>query len=250
MIPVTGNGLLTLVRDFGADGRSKADTVLAAGYVRSNGKPSFTAFYKALLEARGIDIATPPPPGPPGGIDRTCRNGPAIYVACLASYNAGKLFGSWLDLSDGPDEDDIREAIDAIIKESPEPFAEEYAIHDSQGLPGFLARTEWPDIDKLADYCENWAELGDDDATAYQVTCDMRGAVLDLDDFRDAYRGWWERPERFAMDFAEEYGLLKDEESNPLLRHVDWDGYWRYLEQDFSAYFVESRGDYLILSDD
>lgn len=245
MIPVTGNGLLSLLRDFKADGRSKADTALAAGYVRNNGKPAFTAFYEAVLEARGITLD----PSPPGGIDRTCRNGPAIYVACLASYNANRLFGSWLDLSDGPDAGDIREAIDAIIKESPEPFAEEYAIHDSQDLPGFLAHTEWPDIDKLADYCQNRSELGDDDAAAYRVACNLRGTVLSLSEFRDAHQGWWERPERFAIEAAENSGYLKDEATNPLLTHVDWEGYWRDLAQDYSAFFIESRGEYLILSD-
>ena len=245
MIPVTGTGLLTLLDDFTADGRSKADTVLAAGYVRDNGKPAFTAFYEEVLKARGMS----PRLLPPGGIDRTCRNGPAIYVACLASYNAGKLFGSWLDLSDGPDADDIREAIDAIIKESPEPFAEEYAIHDSQDLPGILARTEWPDIDKLSAYCQQWAELDydPDKQLAYRFICDDAGEVVDQDDFDAKYEGWWNRPSDYAMDHAAERGYLKDDDTNPLFRCVDWNHYWRELEYEGArAVFDQGKAMYLI----
>lgn len=248
MLPVTGTGLLSLLRDFEADGRTKADTVLAAGYRRANGKPANTAFYEALLKARGVDLSAPPAPQPPGSIPRHCGDGPAIYVACLASYNAGKLFGSWLDLSDGPDAGDIRTAIDAIIKESPEPFAEEYAIHDNQELPGILSRTEWPDIDQLANYCQNWAELqSEDDQLAYRLICDEQGAILDLDAFRSHCLGWYERPESYAMEWADNAGLLNDEDSNPLLRHVDWESVWRDLHTDgFCASFVERRGLYLI----
>lgn len=245
MIPVTGNGLLTLIRDF--EGRSKADVVLAAGYVRDNGKPLFTAFYEAVLKAKGVDIAA-------GELEdvyavpRGVGHGPAIYVACLASYNAGKLFGHWLNLEDGPDADEIREAIDLVIKESPEPFAEEYAIHDHQELPRSLSRSEWPDIDQLAEYVQNWAELGnEDDQLAYKICCDDAGVILDLEDFRDQFRGWWDSPKDFAYDFAEGAGLLAQLDDNPLQYHIDWEGYWRELDTDgASATFVSSMGQYLI----
>lgn len=244
MIPVTGNGLLTLIRDF--EGRSKADVVLAAGYVRDNGKPAFTAFYEAVLKAKSVDIAADEEDLCP--VPRGVGYGPAIYVACLASYNAGKLFGHWLNLEDGPTADEIREAIDLVIKESPEPFAEEYAIHDYQELPGVLSRSEWPDIDPLAEYAQNWAELdNEDDQLAYKICCDDAGAILRLEEFRDQFRGWWGSPKDFAYDYAEETGLLAELDSNPLLGHIDWVSYWRELDTDgASATFVPSKGQYLI----
>lgn len=247
MIPVTGNGLLTLIRDF--QGRSRSETVLAAGYVRDNGKPAFTDFYEAVLKAKGIDPAAAGWEEDPCAVPRGIGHGPAIYVACLASYNAGKLFGHWLNLEDGPDAGEIKTAIDLVIKESPEPFAEEYAIHDSQGLPGFLARSEWPDIQQLADYCQVWADMTcDDDALAYRIACDDAGVVLEEDDFRSQFRGWFEEPWYFAMEHAEEAGWLKDEDTNPLLRYVNWKGYWDELYSDgASATYCEDNHLYLIL---
>ncbi|WP_414590041.1 antirestriction protein ArdA [Scytonema sp. PCC 10023] len=52
---------------------------------------------------------------------------PQIYIACLAAYNAGKLHGSWVTV-DG-DADDLEGEIKKIIATSPEPDAEEWAIH-------------------------------------------------------------------------------------------------------------------------
>ena len=48
---------------------------------------------------------------------------PRIYVACLASYNAGKLYGRWIDANQ--DADDIQSEVDAMLAASPAPDAEE-----------------------------------------------------------------------------------------------------------------------------
>ena len=49
-----GSALLTEVSIRTAQGMSKTDLCLSCGYVRENGKPAFTSFYEAILEARGI----------------------------------------------------------------------------------------------------------------------------------------------------------------------------------------------------
>ena len=231
---VTGNGLLSLVRDY--EGEPKSRTVTAAGYLRPNGKPSYTAFYEALLEAKGIE--------PPPVIPRGCADGPAIYVACLASYNAGKLYGSWLDLSAGYSADEIRDAIQSVIRESPEPFAEEYAIHDSQYLPGFLARSEWPDIDQLATYSQVCAELSEDEERAYRHLCDDAGAVLQLSEFRERFRGWYSKPEGFAYDLYEEAAEIPEF----WRRHINWSSIWEELDSggDYSAIYDTTSHQYLI----
>lgn len=51
---VTGSGLLSLVADFGSEA-PKSQLVAAAGYIRPDGKLSWTAFYEALLAAKGIE---------------------------------------------------------------------------------------------------------------------------------------------------------------------------------------------------
>lgn len=51
-----------------------------------------------------------------------------IYVADLAACHNGKLHGVWIDATQ--ELDDIRDQINVMLAESPEEFAEEYAIHD------------------------------------------------------------------------------------------------------------------------
>jgi len=57
---------------------------------------------------------------------------PRIYVACLAAYNNGKLRGEWIDANQ--DDDAIFDDIKKILSTSPEPLAEEWAIHDYEGF--------------------------------------------------------------------------------------------------------------------
>lgn len=59
---------------------------------------------------------------------------PRIYVACLAAYNSGRLHGAWIDVGD--DVEVLRDAIAKMLAASPQPGAEEYAIHDHEGFGG------------------------------------------------------------------------------------------------------------------
>ncbi|KDA00755.1 antirestriction protein ArdA, partial [Hyphomonas oceanitis] len=51
---------------------------------------------------------------------------PRIYVACLAAYNNGRLHGCWIDTTD-PHE--VWQQVREMLAASPEPDAEEWAIH-------------------------------------------------------------------------------------------------------------------------
>ena len=42
---------------------------------------------------------------------------PRIYVACLAAYNNGYLYGAWIDADQDPDQ--IRDEIAAMLARSP-----------------------------------------------------------------------------------------------------------------------------------
>ncbi|MGL1161851.1 antirestriction protein ArdA, partial [Vibrio parahaemolyticus] len=72
---------------------------------------------------------------------------PRIYVACLAAYNNGKLHGRWIDANQSTDL--IWDEINDVLKTSPEPDAEEWAVHDYEGF-GEIALTEWPDIARVS----------------------------------------------------------------------------------------------------
>jgi antirestriction protein len=90
-------------------------------------------------------------------IDRSesITDGPRIYAACLASYNSGRLYGAWIDC-EGKSGDDIRADISRMLKGSPAPSAEEWAIHDHEGFAGLIT-SEWPDLDDVAAMAEGLA---------------------------------------------------------------------------------------------
>jgi antirestriction protein len=72
------------------------------------------------------------------------------YFADLAAYSAGVLHGAWIDVTQRADE--IRDEIEAMPASSPVPGAEEYAVHDYDGLPSSVG--EWLDLDQLAAIAE------------------------------------------------------------------------------------------------
>ena len=103
---LTGSDLLNKVKDLGDI--SKSDLVRACGYV-SNKKDggerlNFTAFYEALLEAKGVSLGV----GSVGGVGKGGRK--LSYVATVQGNGnllIGKAYTTLLDLKPG-DEFDIK----------------------------------------------------------------------------------------------------------------------------------------------
>jgi hypothetical protein len=86
---LTGAELLSLVKEMGD--ASKSDLVRAAGYVsiKKDGteRLNFTAFYEALLEAKGIDFGAPVKVG-------DGRRGRALSYATKVQFNGNLLVGN------------------------------------------------------------------------------------------------------------------------------------------------------------
>ena len=121
-----------------------------------------------------------------------------IYVACLAAYNAGHLHGDWIDVSDDPAE--MGEAVAAMLKRSPVPGAEEYAIHDYDGFPNM---GEFPGLEavaKTAELVELATDHGLDVSDFRRVAENWHG---DAGDIRDAFGRWVGRFDCFR-DYADE----------------------------------------------
>jgi antirestriction protein len=156
-----------------------------------------------------------------------------IYVACLAAYNDGILHGAWIDLEGDTDEDDIQEAMDWVIKTSPLRFtAEEWAIHDSAGLPSYLSRTEHPALTDLVAWADGLSNFADQDhREAYRLACEDQGQTLDEDGFRETYCGLFKDGEDYAQELAEELGSVPAGLAWPLAC-IDWKDAWRQLTYD------------------
>lgn len=194
---------------------------------------------------------------------------PRIYVACLASYNNGVLHGRWIDL-DGLDYDDLSNEIAAMLRESPYPnitvlcpectgsgrsagvpctnckadgwlnSAEEWAVHDSEGLPAAFRNTEWPDLRKLTERLDEMADLDDDERDAYDYFCEVEGDA-DVDTFRERFIGSFNSWTEVAEHYVETAGLL-DGVSEALARYFDFAAYGRDMRVGGDAY--ESGGYY------
>ncbi|MBS7457712.1 antirestriction protein ArdA [Coralloluteibacterium stylophorae] len=170
---------------------------------------------------------------------------PRIYVACLASYNNGRLHGRWIDL-DGQDANDVRDEIAAMLRESPfpnvriecpecngrksrlvascvspdrepcpvcngtgkVPSAEEWAVHDYDDLPASWG--EHPDLDKLLAYVEAVEDMDESDREAFDAWIDNYSGSDpdDTEKFREEYQGCFNTLTDYAEHIVEELGLL------------------------------------------
>lgn len=153
----------------------------------------------------------------------TATDTPRVYVACLASYNEGKLFGKWIDVPN--DADALQAEITAMLAASPSPYAEEWAIHDTDGIQ---VTGENPDLEKLCEAAASIAEHGYDAWTAYTECVGVDYATGD--GFTESYQGHYEGG---MLEFAEQFFRECHDIPQALEFHIDWHSVARAYGYDF-----------------
>ncbi len=134
------------------------------------------------------------------GEEREPQLQPRIYVASLSDYNAGRLHGTWLDATD--DVETLTTGVNDMLARSPEPGAEEWAIHDYEGF-GPLHLSEYENLDTIARIADGIATHG----PAFAHWAAITGtATEDLDDFDDAYLGHAESIKAYAEELIDDLG--------------------------------------------
>ena len=156
----------------------------------------------------------------------TATETPRIYVASLSDYNAGRLVGAWIDLDAYTDVDTLHEAIAAMLAKSPEPIAEEWAIHDYEGF-GDIHLDEYESLETVANLANAITEHGD--AFAAWATDDYRRE--NPDKFQDQYLGQYKDRETYAQEDATLCDML-DQLPNNLGSYFNWEAYARDLFMD------------------
>ena len=158
---------------------------------------------------------------------------PRIYVACLASYNAGKLHGAWIDATD---EDTINDGIASVLKTSTEPGAEEWAIHDYEGF-GKAKIGEYTDTATVARVAALIAEHGEVFAALLSGYC---GEDLDHAEtlMTEGYRGEWSSLEAYAEDFLDDTGAFENVPDD-IRRYFDFEAYARDMECNGEVFTIE-----------
>lgn len=162
-----------------------------------------------------------------------------IYVACLAAYNNAKLHGKWIDV-DGKALDEVREEIAEVLKSSPEPDAEEWAIHDYEGFEGIKV-SEYHNLETLVNYAEVLSNTNHDIELVTGVMdnlgCDIEKAIEYID---DNYAGKYKDLEWWAEELLNETGEL-DKLPRHLSYYFDYASYARDEELNGSIFTIESK---------
>jgi len=129
---------------------------------------------------------------------------PRIYVASLADYNEGRLYGAWIDAAQ--DEEELERCVKEMLARSPSPGAEEWAIHDYEGF-GLLRLDEFESLAAVAKVASGIAEHGPAFAAwAAHVGADSEA----IDEFEDACMGEWESAVAFAEEMLDDMGHIEE----------------------------------------
>jgi antirestriction protein len=161
---------------------------------------------------------------------------PAIYVASLADYNNGVLHGAWIEAA--RDQSDIQADIDAMLAQSREPGAEEFAIHDYDQF-GRCRIHEHDPIDLVARIARGIQEHG----YAFSAWADVHeGSPERWDDFTEAYLGHYDSVQDYADQLIDDLGytaeLAKLPESLRRYLRFDTEALGRDMELSGDIYVV------------
>lgn len=199
---------------------------------------------------------------------------PRIYAACLASYNAGKLHGTWIDADQ--DADAIQAEIATMLRESPcpnvlvgclecdgigstldgtgsntrvacqackgtgkVPSAEEWTIHDHEGFEG-ISIGEHESIEDVAKH----ARLLSEHDGAWAAYVGLVGAHYATEDgFSDAYQGEFDSDEAYAEQLISDCYDLKS--MGNLANYIDYEKFARDLGFDGYSFVPGGSGVYV-----
>jgi antirestriction protein len=159
---------------------------------------------------------------------------PRIYVACLAAYNHGHLHGAWIDAGDA---DDMHDAVQKMLAASPIDDAEEFAIHDHEGLGDLIG--EYTPLDKVAQiviFLDEHEEYGQDLISYF---C---GNFEDAEKCAAEYIGHYENAENFAAEMTE--GAAAENLPSWLENYIDWDRMGEDMKHDYITIDDGKRGFY------
>lgn len=160
-----------------------------------------------------------------------------IYVACLASYNNGVLYGRWIDASS--DADEMMEEVSAMLKASPIPGAEEWAIHDYEDFPDLGEHVGLETIAKFVELVEEYDH-------SFKPT-EMAAIVDHFGDIEEAARmlednlvGPHDSFLEYASDYADE--CLLGDASEVVAAYFNYEAFARDLKMDYEVVDLPSGG--------
>ncbi|PHR92435.1 MAG: antirestriction protein [Robiginitomaculum sp.] len=143
-----------------------------------------------------------------------------IYVACLASYNNGTLYGAWINATQGID--GIWRDVSQMLFKSPAEYAEEWAIHDYEGF-GSIHISEYEGFDTIVTYADFIEEHGDLGAKLISYFGNVDDACETISDH---YAGEYDSLSDYAEQLTEETTQIPES----LRFYIDYEKMARDLE--------------------
>lgn len=153
-----------------------------------------------------------------------------IYVACLASYNSGILYGKWIDATQCVD--GINEDVQAMLEGSPIEDAEEWVIHDFEGF-GSHRVSEYEGFQSVSDVAEFIEEHG-------ELGSEVLAYFSDLDDARKALEEGYAGEYKTLADFAEEITEGTTDIPDNLSYYIDYERMGRDMEMSGDIFTIET----------
>ncbi|MEM7017160.1 MAG: antirestriction protein ArdA [Pseudomonadota bacterium] len=158
---------------------------------------------------------------------------PKIYVADLAAYNNGKLHGVWIDAT--LDLEDIQAAVSSMLKNSPEGFAEEYAIHDYEGFAAYRL-DEYEGLEsahEIACFIEAHGEIAAELLNHFNDIEEAQKAI------EEHYAGCYTSVADFAQELTEETTQIPEN----VVYYIDYDLMGRDIEMSGDIFTIETAHD-------
>ena len=157
-----------------------------------------------------------------------------IYVADLAAYNGGNLHGVWINALDEVSE--IQNQVNDMLKNSPEPNAEEWAIHDFEGFGGY-GLSEYEGFERV-----------------HEIACfidknpEISGELLnhfggDLDEAKKAIEENYNGCHSSVADYAQELTEETSEIPEHLAFYIDYEKMGRDMELSGDIFTIETAHD-------
>jgi antirestriction protein len=157
---------------------------------------------------------------------------PKIYVACLAAYNNGMLFGEWIDATQTPNK--IYRDIYAMLAKSPIEGAEEFAIHDFDDFYN-LRLEENSSIENVSIYAQFIEQHGALGAAVLEYTAkDVQHATEMMEHY---HLGEYESAADYAQEIIEETQNIPDH----LAYYIDYEAMARDMELNGEVFIVKTE---------
>lgn len=128
---------------------------------------------------------------------------PRIWVASLADYTAGRLYGVWMDAT--CEADDLVAATRFMLRGSSEDAAEEWGIFDYDGFHGYEVG-EYASFATVSRIAQGIAEHGEPFAAWVNCVGVENEELLSDEGFRDRYLGRFESMKAYVENLLEEAG--------------------------------------------